>query len=169
LGGRIIQDKLFFFGGFQRSDIRQDPSWSTAFVPTAAALAGDFSALDGAGCQAKGVPRVVNDPTTGLPLPNFQISPTRFDPVSVALAKYLPQTSDPCGKVSYGIPIQSNESQIVGRVDWIINSKHSFSGRYFVDELHAQGVLRSARHSGDFGDGKCGARDYFRFRRHLHP
>jgi hypothetical protein len=133
-GGRIIRDKLFFFGGFQQSDIRQDPSTSTAFVPTAAALAGDFSALDGAGCQAKGVARLVNDPTTGLPLPNAHISPTLFDPVSVALAKYLPQTSDPCGKVSYGIPVQSNESQIVGRVDWIINTKHSLYGRYFVDD-----------------------------------
>ena len=51
-GGRIIRDKLFFFGGFQESYIRQDPSSSTAFVPTAAALAGDFSALDGSGCQA---------------------------------------------------------------------------------------------------------------------
>jgi hypothetical protein len=65
-GGRIIRDKLFFFGGVQRSDIRQDPSSSTAFVPTAAALAGDFSALDGAGCQSKGVARVVNDPTTEI-------------------------------------------------------------------------------------------------------
>jgi len=68
-GGRIIRDRLFFFGGFQQSNIRQDPSASTAYVPTAAALAGDFSALDGAGCQARGVARVINDPTTGLPLP----------------------------------------------------------------------------------------------------
>ncbi len=99
-GGRIIRDKLFFFGGFQQSNIRQDPSASTAYVPTAAALAGDFSALDGAGCQARGVARVINDPTTGLPLPNMQISPSRFDPAAVALAKYLPQTASPCGKVS---------------------------------------------------------------------
>src|SRR5215469_15393989 len=133
LGGRIIRNKLFFFGGFQKSDIRQDPSSSTAYVPTAAALAGDFSVLDGSGCQAKGVARMINDPTTGLPLPNQQISVTRFDPVSVALAKYLPKTSDPCGKVSYGIPVQSNERQFVGRVDWIINSKHSLYGRYFLD------------------------------------
>src|SRR5712691_154810 len=125
LGGKIIRDKLFFFGGFQESKIRQDPSSSTAFVPTAAALAGDFSALDGAGCQSKGAVRVVNDPTTGVPLPNNQISPTRFDPAAVALAKYLPQTTDPCGKASFGIPVQSNETQLVGRVDWIINSKHS--------------------------------------------
>ena len=134
VGGRIIRNKLFFFGGFQKSDIRQDPSSSTAYVPTAAALAGDFSVLDGAGCQAKGVARMINDPTTGLPLPNDQISVTRFDPVAVALAKYLPKTSDPCGKVSYGIPVQSNESQFVGRVDWIISAKHSLYGRYFVDD-----------------------------------
>ena len=133
LGGKVIRDKLFFFGGFQQSDIRQDPSASNAFVPTAAALAGDFSALDSAGCQASGKARVVNDPTTGVPLPNDQISPTRFDPAAMALAKYLPQTHDPCGKVAYGIPVQSNESQYVGRVDWIINAKQSFYGRYFVD------------------------------------
>jgi hypothetical protein len=133
-GGRVIRDKLFFFGGFQQSDIRQDPSGSTAFVPTAAALAGDFSALDGAGCQAKGVARVVNDPTTGQPLPNDHINPSLFDPAAVALAKYLPQNASACGKVSYGIPVQSNESQYVGRVDWIINPKHSLYGRYFVDD-----------------------------------
>jgi hypothetical protein len=133
-GGRIIRDKLFFFGGFQQSYIRQDPSASTAYVPTAAALAGDFNALDGAGCQSKGVARTIVDPSTGLALPNDQISPTRFDPAAVALAKYLPQTASPCGKVSYGIPVQSNESQYVGRVDWVVSSKHSLYGRYFLDD-----------------------------------
>jgi Carboxypeptidase regulatory-like domain len=133
LGGKIIRDKLFAFGGVQQSYIRQDPSSSTAFVPTAAALSGDFSVLNGAGCQAKGVPRVVNDPTTNTPLPNAQISPSRFDPAAVALSKYLPQTSDPCGKVSWGIPVQSNEKQIVTRVDWIVSARHSLYGRYFSD------------------------------------
>src|SRR3954453_3268832 len=84
-GGRVIKDKLFFFGGFQRSNIRQDPSASTAFVPTSAALAGDFSTLDGAGCQAKGTPRVINDPNTGQPLPGGQIAVSRFDKASLAL------------------------------------------------------------------------------------
>ena len=48
-----------------------------------------------------------------------KIAVSRFDPASVALAKYLPTNTDPCGKATYGIPIQSNESQIVSRVDWI--------------------------------------------------
>ncbi|MDQ6698934.1 MAG: carboxypeptidase regulatory-like domain-containing protein [Acidobacteriota bacterium] len=132
-GGRIIRDKLFFFGGIQRSSIRQDPSASTAIVPTAAALAGDFSTLNGPGCQARGVTRILNDPTTGLPLPNNRISPSRFDPAAVALAKYLPQTADPCGKASYGIPVQSDETQYIGRVDWVISNRHSLYGRYLLD------------------------------------
>src|ERR1044071_1500586 len=65
LGGRIIRDKLFAFGGVQQSYIRQDPSSSTSYVPTSAALAGDFSVLNSAGCQANHLPRAVKDPTTG--------------------------------------------------------------------------------------------------------
>ncbi len=135
-GGKIIRDKLFFFGGFQQSNIRQDPSASTAFVPTAAALAGDFSVLDGPLCQSKGVARAIIDPTTGAPLPGARISPTKFDPASLKLAQYLPTTSDPCGKASYGIPVQSNESQYVGRVDWIISPKQTLYGRYFLDQYN---------------------------------
>src|SRR5262249_12220328 len=101
---------------------------------TAGALRGNFSALDGPGCQANKKVRIINDPATGSALQDQQISPTRFDPAAVALAKYLPQTADPCGKVSYGIPIQSNESQYVARVDWNINAKHTLYGRYFVDD-----------------------------------
>ena len=133
LGGKIIRDKLFFFGGFQQSNIRQDPSSSNAFVPTAASLLGDFSGLDGARCQSKGAARLIVDPTNGQPLPNQQFSPSRFDPASLALAKYLPTTADACGKVSYGIPVQSNESQYVGRVDYIISNRQSLYGRYFLD------------------------------------
>lgn len=133
-GGRVIRDKLFFFGGFQQSNIRQAPSATTAFVPTVAALAGDFSALDGASCQATGVARTVRDPATGAPLAGDRIAVTSFDPAALALAKYLPQTSNPCGRVIYGIPVQSNESQYIGRVDWNISSKHMLYGRYFLDD-----------------------------------
>ena len=133
-GGRIIRDRLFFFGGFQQSNIRQAPSATLAFVPTADALAGNFSVLDGASCQANHLPRTIKDPVSGAPLAGDQISPTRFDPASLALVKYLPQTSDPCGRVTFGIPVQSDESQYVGRIDWNINSKHSLYGRYFLDD-----------------------------------
>ena len=43
LGGRIIRDKLFFFGGYQRTTQRSDPNSRTAFVPTPPIIAGSFT------------------------------------------------------------------------------------------------------------------------------
>ena len=138
LGGKIIRDKLFFFGGFQQSNIRQDPTNNTAFVPTAAALAGDFTALEtDPACQSKG-PRKIYDPATGLPLTNYQIDPNRFDSAALALAKYLPQPTDQCGRVQWGTPVHSNEQQYIGRVDWIISAKHALYGRYFLGWLQSR-------------------------------
>ena len=48
---RSCKNKLFFFGGYQGTTIRQDPSDSIAFVPTAAMLAGDFTAFASPACN----------------------------------------------------------------------------------------------------------------------
>lgn len=95
-GGHILRDKLFAFGGFQGSRIRQDPSTLTAYVPTPAALAGDFSVLDGPGCQSKGVARTIYDPANpSVVLTNKTISPSRFDPAAVKLTSFSPQPPIP--------------------------------------------------------------------------
>jgi hypothetical protein len=44
-GGPVISNKLFFFGGYQGTTLRQDPADTRQFVPTAAMLAGDFTAF----------------------------------------------------------------------------------------------------------------------------
>jgi len=54
LGGKVIANKLFFFGGFQGLRNRSQPPTVTSFVPTAAALNGDFSTITSAGCQSSG-------------------------------------------------------------------------------------------------------------------
>src|SRR5204863_2096482 len=51
LGGPFARNKLFFFGGYQGTTIRQDPSNSISFVPTAAMLAGDFTAFASPACN----------------------------------------------------------------------------------------------------------------------
>ena len=77
-GGKIITNKLFFFGGIQETIVRQDPSGSSAFIPTTASLNGDFSALDGAGCQSSGTARAIKNPQTGAFLgPTDYINPNR--------------------------------------------------------------------------------------------
>src|ERR1019366_8084971 len=98
-GGRIIKDKLFFFGGYQGTRQRSDPSTSTAYTPTAATLKGDFSVIDGAksagGCAATA--KQLKDPS-GNPYPGNQIPVSSFDPAGIKLASTLfPVSSDPCG------------------------------------------------------------------------
>ena len=132
-GGRIIRDKLFFFGGFQGTFNRSNPPQLIAFVPTAAVLNnGDFSTIDGPGCISGGKGKSVIDPTTGLPFPNNQIPVGRFNPVSLALVKAFPAAQNGCGKVTYGIPTTGDDDQEIVRMDWVQSSKHTLFGRYYI-------------------------------------
>ena len=134
-GGKIIADKLFFFGGYQGTRNRSNPPQSIAHIPTEAALSGDFSTLASAACQSSGKAITLKDPS-GNPYPGNQIPVTALDPVALAItSKYLPVSSaDQCGKVTYGIPVTGDEDQLVGRVDWVQNSKHTLFGRYLFDD-----------------------------------
>src|ERR1039458_2256442 len=126
-GGRIIPNKLFFFGGIQETIQRQDPSNSSAFIPTTAALSGDFSGLEAGGCQASGNPRSIKDPVSGVTIsPTDFINPARFDPAAVAFTKLIPVSSaNSCGKIFYGVPVIYDARQYVVRVDWVLSAKHS--------------------------------------------
>jgi Carboxypeptidase regulatory-like domain len=133
LGGRLIRDKLFFFGGWQSTRNRSNPPQSTTHIPTAAMLNGDFSTIAGPACQANGRGIALTNPNTGAPFPGNQIPMSMLDPVAVAVTKYLPVSSaDQCGKVTFGIPVTGDEDQWIGRVDWVQNTKHTLYGRYFI-------------------------------------
>ena len=138
-GGRIIKDKLFFFGGYQGTRQRSDPASNTAYVPTAAALQGDFSILDGAksagGCLASA--RTLKD-TSGTPLPGNKIPTSLFDPAGLKLAsQYIPTATDPCGKVLFGYLTNNPDDQWIGRVDYNISSKQAFYARYYIYDFTA--------------------------------
>lgn len=131
LGAPIIKNRLFVFGGYQGTRTRTAPPTATVFVPTAAALQGDFSTLESAAC---GKPRTLVDPLTGGPFPGNMIPTSRFNPQALAFLKFVPVSSDPCGKLLYGIPNPSDEDQFLTRSDWLQSTKHTVFGRYYFTD-----------------------------------
>ncbi len=139
-GGRIIRDKLFFFGGYQGTRQRSDPATQTAYTATAAALLGDFSVLDAAksagGCLASA--KTLKSPS-GTPYPNNQIPVTSFDQAGQKLAStYVPISTSPCGLSTFGYLANNPDDQWIGRVDYIASSKQTFYARYFVYDYTAE-------------------------------
>jgi len=123
-GGPIQQNKLFFFVGYQGTKTRSDPADRTGFVPTAQMLSGDFS-----GCST--FPATIKDPLGGT-FPGKQIPISRFSQQSLAIVKLLPKSNDPCGQTTFGPVVQSNEYQVLGRMDYQLSSKQQIFGRYMA-------------------------------------
>jgi hypothetical protein len=134
VGGKIIRDKLFFFGGYQGTLNRSNPPSSTTFIPNAQMLTGDFSTVASPPCATSNL-QLKNPLNGNAPFTNNQIPQSMLNPIAVKIAtNYLPLASaDRCGKVTFGIPITGDEQQVIGRVDWAHNEKHSLFGRYFID------------------------------------
>ncbi|HEY1648675.1 MAG TPA: carboxypeptidase regulatory-like domain-containing protein [Terracidiphilus sp.] len=145
-GGPIKRDKMFAFAAYQRTRAKQAQSSTQATVPTAANLAGDWSATDGVpgvtnsnACNSSHAAIPLVDPLTGTPLAgNKYATPPTYNSSALALQKYLPAINpalDPnnCGFVFYAIPYALFDNQFVTRVDYTVSSKQNIYGRYFVD------------------------------------
>ncbi|HLJ15738.1 MAG TPA: carboxypeptidase regulatory-like domain-containing protein [Bryobacteraceae bacterium] len=124
LGGPVIHNKLFFFGSYQGTEIRQSQLLATARPPTALERQGNFSAS-----AIKPI-----DPLTGQPFPGAAIPASRFDPTSVAVMnKYMPAANTSDGRWVDLNPEPSTDNQYLGRVDYIVNPKNTLDFRYFRD------------------------------------
>jgi hypothetical protein len=132
IGGPIWRGKIFGFGGYQETTIRNVTGSNTAFVPTQAVLNGDFSTLDGAGCQSNGKAKPLANPSTGVVYANSQIPTSSYSTPSLNLVKLLPSTTDPCGKLIYPASNPSDEYQDLARIDWVRTPKNTIFGRYFI-------------------------------------
>jgi len=131
LGGPILRDRLFFFAAYQGTATRQRPSDNIAFVPTAAMLAGDFTAVTSPACN--GGRRI----TLRAPFVDNRIDPALFSPAGLNFARRLPLSTDPCGQIAYGVKSDRDESQAIGKVDYQAGASHSIFGRYFLTRVTA--------------------------------
>src|SRR6185436_13772756 len=96
----------------QGTTLRLQPAANTAWVPTPAMLAGDFSTVASPACN-NGRQLALNGG-----FENNRIDPARFSRAALNLMKYLPSTQDPCGQVTYTLRKDSNEAQYMGRIDY---------------------------------------------------
>jgi hypothetical protein len=128
IGGPVKTDRLFFFFGYQGTNTTVNPTDNRAFVPTAAMLAGDFTAFASPACNA-GVQRTL--PASQGFLGN-RINPALFSKAALSITSRLSTTTDPCGLLQYGLPSATDEGQYVTKIDYVINAKHSLFGRHIA-------------------------------------
>ena len=140
IGGPVLRDRTFFFGGYQGTRIRSNQGGQSAFVPTDANLMGDFSALLSTinVNNPLGKVVVIKDPLTGMPFANNQIPVSRFDPATVAMLKLVPRAQGN-GFVAYSTPIIQNFDEYIARGDHSFSPNDKLVGRYYYDRFYNVG------------------------------
>jgi len=130
-GGAIVQNKLFFFAGYQGTTIRQDPNDTRTFIPTAAMLAGDWTAFASPACN------LGRQITLRSPFLNNRIDPGLYSKPALYVVNYrgakpFPTTDDPCGQITYGTRTAEDDGSYVGKIDYQKSAKHSLFGRVLL-------------------------------------
>ncbi len=129
-GGPLVKNKLMFFLGYQGLRQAATPAPTSTIVPTAAAIAGDFTTMMSAACQSSGVGKTLRAPFVGN-----RVSPTSFNPQALALLRYVPVATNPCGNIGFTVPSIINEDEGVAKVDYNRSSKHTLFARYFATDF----------------------------------
>lgn len=112
LGGPVRRNKLFFFFSWEHESL-VSASLTSATVPTAEELAGDFS----------GDPQTIYDPATGQPFPGNKIPANRLDPTALRILRLESPDQARVKQTPYttnfyaSAPIQGYQDQYNARID----------------------------------------------------
>jgi hypothetical protein len=128
LGGRIMRDKLFFFGDYQGSrDVFGNTNLPT--IPTPAFSNGDLRAA----------PTVIYDPATGNPdgtsrepFPNNQIASNRMSPIASKILSFIPVPTRSGFTNNFEKPTSQSKSidQFDVKVDYVATANDRLFVRY---------------------------------------
>jgi len=138
-GGRIIKDKLFFFGSYEGLRDRRQAQTVESFLPTAAERAGDFTASGSTLADPV-------DPITGKPLTDQfgnpcvagnKIAAGCISPVAQNLLAFVPQGTS---VVTLASQPRSGD-QFMTRGDWNQSEKHRVFGDFYYSNYNQNSPL----------------------------
>ncbi len=131
LGGPIVRNKLFFFGGYQGTIVHQQSANTKYILPTQAILNGDWTAYEGT--------KALKAPYSGN-----MINPALYNQAAVQLVtKYLPLATASNGVLLFGPPNPTSEQQYIGRVDWNTSANQTLFVRYYLTHYFQQGFFNN--------------------------
>ena len=150
LGGAIIKDKLFFFGGYegQRYTVGNTGSfetWSTVPLPTVPAGKAGYCAYTGMGDCANSIPDAIANVHAAFVqkvIPNdvsaasLKIGGCAFTPPNTVNCDGsgfpINTSTDPANLfINFGLPNSVSSDNAVGKVDYHLNNRNTLSGMYF--------------------------------------
>ncbi|HXP84795.1 MAG TPA: TonB-dependent receptor [Bryobacteraceae bacterium] len=130
IGGPIKKNTLFFFFGYQGTELRQTPAPTTAFVPTPQMLTGDFSTFASAACQGRNV--TLGAPYTTINGKPNQLPQSSISPVAIKISSFLPPALNSCGQFLTSTLTSQYYWQVPVRVDYQLTDKQTFFARYLA-------------------------------------
>ena len=159
VGGRIIKDKLFFFGGWEHTRERNGAVF-TAILPTADQRAGNFSAYN-----TKIYDPLTGDPLTGVgrtQFPNNIIPADRISKQAQAFQALIPQPNNGSNPLTTnyfagGTPVLGRH-QFDVKINYNRTEKHTIWGKYSLLDANvtAPAALGAAVGGGIGGDPGTG-------------
>ena len=108
LGAPIVKNKLFFFGGYQGRDRAEQPADDDQLRADAGDAERRLHRIRVAGLQRR---HAAYADRRLWRQPDRSVAP---QPVSLNFLKHVPVSTDPCGRLKYGIPNNSTEHQGLG-------------------------------------------------------